>query len=434
MAYNPTKFGKLIAMREQTYNEVTTGNVATTHSVFVNPGTGALQAGAAVIECDVFMPPTTREIFERASTKGGYYEIPAVSGSQHGAEFQVSFPLHGVSSATPTDNLAEHPDAMILDALLGSSVRHGYGAAKVASSGSDVDTVKYDPPDTNYTVGGALAVATASDGNQVGYVKSQDPVANTLELACALDSAPTASQTIYGSNTCFLSTAATNSFSFFWQSLELKSGLILTGCVPTSGTITMGPKDSYPKMEVTFLVNGISTADALANLTDFDYSFPVIPVPTGANGSRFVFQSVSGAPAVTALDVEGVSINITQEVTPQLGHGAASGVRDVLVTNRNVEVSFSGILGAKNPFDTSPDGRPIVDIANTSRKGIQLQVGSSFGNIASFFMGAPTQYEVPSITDMGGVHGIAFTFRPGNYTGDTGSAAVTNSDFRIAFL
>ena len=50
------------------------------------------------------------------------------------------------------------------------------------------------------------------------------------------------------------------------------------------------------------------------------------------------------------------------------------------------------------------------------------------------FMGAPTQYEVPSIVDMGGVFGLSFTFRPGNYNGDTGSAAVTNSDFRISFL
>jgi hypothetical protein len=143
---------------------------------------------------------------------------------------------------------------------------------------------------------------------------------------------------------------------------------------------------------------------------------------------------VSGAPAATDLDVEGLTINITQEVTPQLAHGAASGVRDVLVTSRQVEVSFSGILGAKNPFDTSPDGSPIVDIANTSRKAIQLQVGSAFGNMLSMFMGAPTQYEVPSIVDMGGVFGLSFTFRPGNYAGDTGSAAVTNSDFRISFL
>lgn len=434
MAYNPTKFGKLIAMREQTFNEVTTGNVATTHSVFVNSGTGALQAGAAIIECDVFMPPTTREIFERASSKGGYYEIPAVSGSQHGAEFTISAPLHGFSSSTPTDNPAEHPEAQILDAILGSSVSHGYASGGLASSGSDVDTLAYDPPDSNYTIGGAVAVATGSDGNQVGYIKSQDPVANTLELALAVESVPTASGTIYGANTCFLSSAATNSFSFFWQSLELKTGLILTGCVPTACNITMGPKDSFPRMETTFVVNGISTADAAADLADFDFSFPVIPVPTGANGSRFCFQTVSGSPDPTDLDVEGLSINITQEVVPQLAHGAASGVRDVLVTNRQVEVAFSGILGAKNPFDTSPNGSPIVDIANTSRKAIQLQVGSAFGNMLSMFMGAPTQYEVPSIVDMGGVFGLSFTFRPGNYTGDTGSAAVTNSDFRISFL
>ena len=59
------------------------------------------------------MPPTTREIFERAAVKGGFYEIPPVSGSQHGAEFTVSKPLVGLSSSALSANPTPHWMALV---------------------------------------------------------------------------------------------------------------------------------------------------------------------------------------------------------------------------------------------------------------------------------------------------------------------------------
>ena len=79
MAYNSTKIGRLY-LRQQTDYETPFAS-----SDVINP--------TYAIEGEVFMPPTTREIFERAAVKGGFYEIPPVSGSQHGAEL-MALPEH----------------------------------------------------------------------------------------------------------------------------------------------------------------------------------------------------------------------------------------------------------------------------------------------------------------------------------------------------
>jgi hypothetical protein len=78
-------------------------------------------------------------------------------------------------------------------------------------------------------------------------------------------------------------------------------------------------------------------------------------------------------------------------------------------------------------------GKLLVDISNTSRKAVQLQVGSSFGSMVGLFLGAPTQMEVPTVVDLGGVYGISFAWQAGNYTGDTGTAPA-NTNFRFSFL
>jgi hypothetical protein len=131
-----------------------------------------------------------------------------------------------------------------------------------------------------------------------------------------------------------------------------------------------------------------------------------------------------------------LQINISQELTPQLSHEADTGVRDMLVTSRSVDVAFSCILGSAHPFDVSANGTPIVDIDNSAPKAMQLQVGSAFGNMFMMHIGKPLQYEVPQLTDMGGVFGLSMTLKPGNYTADANTVAsdAADSDFRIAFL
>ena len=102
----------------------------------------------------------------------------------------------------------------------------------------------------------------------------------------------------------------------------------------------------------------------------------------------------------------------------------------MLVTNRNIEVSFKGVLGAANPYDST--GKILTDISNSSTKAIQCQIGGTSGQAFMMLIPAPIQTEVPAVEDMGGVFGLSFMFKPGNYGGS--GTTVEDSDFRLAFL
>ena len=96
MAYNSTKLGRLYVRQQTNYETPFSSSAVISPTAPYGDGT---PSDYFAVEAEVFMPPTTREIFERAAVKGGFYEIPPVSGSQHGAEFTISKPLVGLSSS-----------------------------------------------------------------------------------------------------------------------------------------------------------------------------------------------------------------------------------------------------------------------------------------------------------------------------------------------
>ena len=416
MAYNSTKLGRLY-VRPQTNYETPFAS-----SDVISPG--GSQSEMWAVEGEVFMPPTTREIFERAAVKGGFYEIPPVSGSQHGAEFTVSKPLHGLSSSVLAANPTGHGDSLLLSSILGGSVSTNYSASAVDGASSTTSHIDIKAGNIgDFSAGSAFMI-----GGEGGFIKTKN--AADIEPIIELKTAPVADETSAGSIVSYLTTGAASSFTVVWRAKEDQTQIVLQSCVPTSATITLGPKDDYPKLEVTFLCNAMVSETATQAITDYDYSYPVLPVPTSEASARMVFQTASGAAGASELDIEGLQISITQELVPQLSHNATSGVADMLVTNRAVEVSFKGVLGAANPFDTT--GKILTDISNSSTKAIQCQVGGTSGQAFMMLIPAPIQTEVPTVEDMGGVFGLSFMFKPGNY-GGTG-ATVEDSDFRIAFL
>lgn len=416
MAYNATKIGVLHALRQDSgYETVPTADTVD------NTGTK--------IEAEVFMPPTTREVFERAAVRHGFYELAPVSGSPYGAEFTIRKPLHGLSSSALSGNPVDSPDSQILEALLGSHSINNYEASGVVSGSTETAIKVADADGGNFTAGVALMAS-----GKGGFISGLDDVDNELDMVLELDTAPTASDTIFGSNTVYLSTADTSAFSFTWRSQENNTRMHLQSCVPTTATITLGPKDNYPMVEVTFQCNKMVSDPDGSALEAYDYSLPVLPVPfkgsTTDTGSRLIFATTSGGTGATELDVEGLQIVITQELLPQLSHNSVSGVVDVQVINRTVEVSMRGVLGASNPYDTT--GAVLTDIANSAPKAVQLQIGSTSGQTLMMLLPSPIQTEVPAVEDLGGVFGLSFMMKPGNYGGS--GQTVADSDFRIAFL
>jgi hypothetical protein len=410
MAYNSTKIGRIYVRPQSNYE--TPFSSADTIS------------GGEAIEAEVFMPPTTREIFERAAVKGGFYELPPVSGSQHGAEFTISKPLVGLSTSALSANPVPHADAGILSAILGGMELGNYSASAVSGGSSTTSLIDVTTPG-DFSAG--LAFMIDGDG---GFIETVDSGASQIAPILELANAPGAGETSFGSATAYLTTGATTASTIVWRAKENETQLVLQSCVPTSATITLGPKDDYPRLEVTMVANAVISETASQSMTDYNYTNPVLPVPTSDNSARMVFADTSGGTTATPIDIEALSITITQEMVPQLSHNSTSGVADMLVTNRAIEVSFRGVLGAENMYDDT--GKILTDISNDATKAVQLQIGGTSGQTFMMLLPSPIQTEVPAVEDMGGVFGLSFMFKPGNY-GGTGTG-VEDSDFRVAFL
>ena len=431
---NPTRLGKLVIMPQVASGDTPAYSNPKTAAQIVS-GLAASPPTAAIIEAEVFVPNPSRSVFTRESLKSGFYDLAPISGDQHGQEFSVRMPVNGWSNSVPTTSptVTSSPAIGIFQAILGSAIAMDPASNNpgTVGTGADTDDIPYSAG--AYKVGSALA---ATDGTNYGLSFIKDDTASNLDLLVASDVTPADSSAIYGSVTCFSSPVTTASFSMLWQSYTANSRLLITSAIPTSVTLTFDPRQSL-MMEVTFITNTVEQADSGASaLGEFDYSLPIIAPPSGANNARLVFQNSSAGSAATALDCDAFTLSLSQELTPAKAAGATTGVRDMIVTSRSQEITFSTLMGDKNPFDQTPDGKPFVDLSNPSTVGaIQLAVGDRPGRMLGVLIPKPIMMAVPELTDLNGVFAQSFNLKPGDYTNNaTGTGEAEASNFRVSFV
>jgi hypothetical protein len=431
---NPTRLGKLALMPQVAGSEPAYSNPKTAAEIVTGLGAGT----AAIVEAEVFVPNPSRSVFARESLKSDFYEIAPISGDQHGQEFSVRMPINGWSSTVPTTSptTQSSPAFGILQAILGGGIAMDPYSNNpgTVSTGADSDEIPYSTG--AYKVGSGVALKNASAAYEMGFIKKDATsqidllIANSTAFASAADSSP-----IYGSVTTYTAPVGTVPFSLLWQGYTANSRLLITSAIPTSVTITFDPRSAL-MMEVTFMTNTVEQADSgAATLTEFDYSLPIIQPPSGGNNSRLVFQNNSSGSAFTDMDCEGFQVTLTQELTPIISNGATTGVRDVVVQARSQEVAFSTLIGDKNPFDQTPDGKPFVDLSNPSNVGaIQLTVGTQPGKMMGVLIPKPIMTAVPEMADLNGVFAQSFMLKPGDYqNAEAGTGEAKASNFRVAF-
>ncbi len=200
------------------------------------------------IECEVGYPEVAQEAITTEAMRSNYAADRILAGSKSGATMSLTMPLHGwAKGATPSGDPATHPDAILLASALGGIYTDGY--ATNITSGGDTDTIAYSgAPDSNW-IGQALMVPI-SGGYCIGWAKSVDSGANTVDLINALTAAPASSGTVYGSNTCFLSNDTRTPFTLFYKAAVSGITVKMVDCVVTAAKITMNAK-GQPVGEVT---------------------------------------------------------------------------------------------------------------------------------------------------------------------------------------
>jgi hypothetical protein len=423
---NPTRLGQLIIAPQAADGST---------PAYSNPLTKAqVTSSGLTVEAEIFQPNTSRSVFTRESFKSGFYELAPISGDQHGQEFSVRFPINGWSSAVPTTSptVTSSPAIGLFQSILGSAVAldpNGNNPGYV-SSGADTDDVPYSAG--SYKVGSAVGTTNST---KYGLSFISGDAASNIDLLVASDITPADGSAIYGSVTCFDAPTGITPFSMLWRGYTANSQLLLNSCVPTSVSVTFDPRAAL-MMEVTFTCNQVTQEPASGVLGEFAYSLPIISPPSGANNARLVFQNSNAGSAATDLDCEAFTMTLSQELSPAIATGATTGVRDMIVQNRTQEISFSTLMGDKNPFDQTPDGKPFVDISNPDAVGaIQLAVGSQPGKMLGVLIPKPIMMSVPSLEDLNGVIAQSFTLRPGDYTNaGSGTGEAKASNFRVAFV
>ena len=246
-------------------------------------------------------------------------------------------------------------------------------------------------------------------------------------------STPSAGTATYGCVTGYLSNAAPTANTILWRSAEDNTQLLCESAVLQSCTISLDPK-AVLIAECTYVCRRIvadtSTPASLAYTYDATTDRPVLPPAMGNDSARLVYTT-NGTTAY-AVDVEAFSVEMTQELKPQYGHGAAEGCSGVIATNRDVSVSMTGLVGNNSPWDASGTGVPPLTLDNSTTPSIQLQVGSTPGQMFGLLLPRAVQTAVPKMEDRDSVLAVTYELKAGNYTSDTASTDAGNSNFRIA--
>ena len=185
----PSNLGRF-AVREQTAWGTARGASDMTNAYFV--------------ECSMTVPTPVQESIQADVMRADHFATTRVAGGKGPVEISLSMPLHGFSTATPSGNPTEHPDAVLLKSVLGSAEQGGFHAGDL--SGGTTGVLNLNNGTAAVADVGRAMLVPISGGHSVGWVSAMadggDP--DTYTLIRNLSAAPSSSGAILGSNSVVL--------------------------------------------------------------------------------------------------------------------------------------------------------------------------------------------------------------------------------------
>ena len=79
-------------------------------------------ANANFLECAMSVPTPVVESLQADVMRADWFATTRLAGGSGPIEVSLSMPLHGFSTASPSADPTEHPDALLLASVLGSSI------------------------------------------------------------------------------------------------------------------------------------------------------------------------------------------------------------------------------------------------------------------------------------------------------------------------
>tara|TARA_R110001583_G_scaffold13041_3_gene56946 strand:- start:1592 stop:2743 length:1152 start_codon:yes stop_codon:yes gene_type:complete len=370
-----------------------------------------------------------------------------IVGSKHGGTFTVSMPLRGQSAAyDATGAIAVNPEMTLLADLVGGSYTAAPVADAIDSTGTnDANTLAMNTPGgETVTMSPGAFQAVGNAGTKAttwaGYVKSQTGVAveafedSTIQALASNDD-------IFGSYTVYPGGAQPTARSFKIVGKESTQGLVLIGCIPENGSISL-ENGKVPMLEVTYRFTDYkydTTSEGLQSAAAFTRLPPVLGSSKGrvwlGGGVKESGVGESNGTAETegTCGVGSFKVDINCEVYEIPCHGAAQGVSQVVVGKRNISTSFTIPHIAAYIDSDGGDSKWGVSLSDQKAWSVSLMLGTTAGKMFSVLIPAAVCTVQPEQGDVDGIQAFTLEFQPIAYTADGASANAGDSPFRIGF-
>ncbi len=391
-------------------------------------------ANANFVEAQIVVPTPTQASVQAEVMRASFFATTRVAGGKGPTEISLTMPLHGFSTAAPTGEATEHPDAMLLRSVLGTAGQNGY--ATDLNGGSAI-TATVDSGTADIAGYALLAPMNGTSPLEysAGWVKEKSSGTYTLQRNWALDSAgstqqPAASGTLYGSNVVALTNTQPTAFTLEWLGASANVNYTFSDCVVTSATITLNAREQ-PTLAVTIrsanwtnsASGGAPSAAALSNR-------PQMPVVLSDNGARVV--DANGEQKAGS-----ATISLTCDVADEINYDASQGIARFVVTKRTVEMNIVSPASNGSPTPSSLDNPASLLAPGTAAGALQLDAGTTPGRSFSALIPSGQLKELQALGDANSLVSVTTVVECAIYSGDTtdGSLpAIANTPFRLAFL
>lgn len=386
-------------------------------------------SGFTVVEAAIpqFTPGT--ELFPVESIRSGHFRIAPIVGGTYGGTLTLSFPLQGLTTAVPSAGTTPTADflAIILRQLLGSQAIQASTAVSTITTwetGAPIE-VANSPASTTYKVGGAIigkvtgptigyemAIISAVEDGGVGTHSLN--TLNTLEA-----SAKAGTDEVWGCIGSYITKTgdaelgASDALSITIQGMNTTSYLVLGGCVAQSLKLPLSPR-ANPMVEVVFSVCDVREGLTGAAISTTAYTAPRVKPITKKNGGRLLIGSAIA-------ELQSLDLEIATTWAPCNSHNYRQGVSGLVATDRVARLTYTTLVtGAVANLETL-----------THPSKILAFWGSQPGQMFGVAMPNPVVVGLADLKDDNGIWAQTVTVEPGQYGGDNGSDAPTNSPFRF---
>lgn len=367
-----------------------------------------------------------------------------VVGSKHGGTFTLSMPLRGQASGyDPTGAITVNPEMTLLADLVGGSQTVAPQADLINGGGTN-DANTFECNGILATVPGAftaLGVAATGVTTWAGFVSTRaGQVYQGFEDSTISDVSN--DDDLFGSYTVYPAGNQPVAKSFKIVGKEATQGLVLVGCIPESGSITL-ENGKVPMLEISYRFTDYkydTTSEGLQSAA----SYVRLPPVLGSKKGRLwlgggIKESAVGESNGT-VETEGTcgvgsfKVDIACEVYEIPCHGSQQGVSQVFIGKRNITASFTIPHIAEYINADGGDSKWGISLSEGKAWSVSLALGTAAGQMFSVLIPAGICTAQPDQGDVDGIQAFTLEFQPLDYSSDTDAADTSaDSPFRIGF-